>query len=177
MALLHAVIEQGVAPLTDPKGTQLDDLRKGHIMTGLGTWREGAISAFDRAIFSYFRRAGQQDASQGLQQEEDGTAAAMKVRGPLKAAKHINDAVKVVCEGLRAKISSLSMIPVGDISVENPLSDYGMDSLVAVEMRNWIARELDATVPVLELMANEPMHTLSGKVVAKSRLVNLSELD
>lgn len=177
MALMHVAIESGPASSSSHTGNEIEELTRHHIVTGLGTWREGAIGAFDRAIFSHFRRAGQRDAAEDSDPTDDGGAATMKVRAPLKAARRLEDALKLVREGLKAKISSLSMIPVNDISTENPLSYYGMDSLVAVEMRNWIARELDATVPVLELMANQPMHVLSGKVVAKSRLVTMSALE
>lgn len=50
--------------------------------------------------------------------------------------------------------------------------DYGMDSLVAVALRNWLLRELEAALPVLELMTNTPLKQLSVKIVRKSKLVD-----
>ncbi|KAI0009070.1 putative polyketide synthase [Xylariaceae sp. FL0662B] len=171
MALLHSAIL--AARPSSPSSSHIDELARGHIVTGLGTWREGAVAAFDRPIFSHFRRAGQSaDADDAGAGTEDAGANAMRVRGPLKSASNLTEAARIVCDGLVAKISSLSMIPVEDISTDRPLSEYGMDSLVAVEMRNWIAREMDASVPILELMANEPLRTLASKVLAKSRLVD-----
>ncbi|MBE3046962.1 acyl carrier protein, partial [Candidatus Bathyarchaeota archaeon] len=47
---------------------------------------------------------------------------------------------------------------------------YGMDSLVAVEMRNWLFKEMDITVPILELLANQSLTHLTSKLVEKSKL-------
>jgi hypothetical protein len=40
----------------------------------------------------------------------------------------------------------------------------GIDSLIAVEMRNWILREIGQTVAILELMANQPINKLATKM-------------
>lgn len=42
------------------------------------------------------------------------------------------------------------MLSLDDILPSKTLSQYGMDSLVAVEMRNWIFRKFSYTIPVLE---------------------------
>jgi hypothetical protein len=65
------------------------------------------------------------------------------------------------------KISSRSNIPVGKVSRENPTSDYGIDWLVAVEMRNWIVREIDSTMPILEFLANQILQQFSAKICAQ----------
>lgn len=52
-----------------------------------------------------------------------------------------------------------------------------MDSLAAFEMRNWILRELDAALPVLELMANISLQELSLKIARASKLVRTGILN
>ena len=69
------------------------------------------------------------------------------------------------------------MIPIEDISESRPMSEFGMDSLVAVEMRNWLLREMDATVPILELLANNPLKSLAMKIARRSRLVDPAILE
>ena len=95
-----------------------------------------------------------------------------QVRDLLREAPTLEDAATLVREAVIAKISSLSMIPVEDISETRPMSDFGMDSLVAVEMRNWLFREMDSTVPILELLANNPLSALAMKIAKRSKLVN-----
>jgi acyl carrier protein len=191
MALLHSAILASAAPLTASDAPRVNPLtgvglcedyegQEAHIVTGLGEWREGALGAFDRPIFSLFRRAGQMSAMRGemdgqgeITQAEAGVGSMMRVRGALQASKNQEDATKLVCDGLVAKVSSLTMTPVEEISTNQPLSSYGMDSLVAVEMRNWISKEMDAAVPILELMANIPLQVLASQVLSQSRLVDI----
>lgn len=46
-----------------------------------------------------------------------------------------------------------------------------MDSLKAVEVRNWIMRELKADISVFDLLSPTPLAKLAGFVVAKSAFV------
>ena len=95
-----------------------------------------------------------------------------RVRDLLREVTTIEDAAALVCEAVIGKISSLSMISVDEISEARPISEFGMDSLVAVEMRNWLFREMDATVPKLELLANNPLAALATKIAKRSKLVD-----
>jgi hypothetical protein len=52
---------------------------------------------------------------------------------------------------------------------------YGLDSLVAIEIRNWITRELDASLQVLELLTSSSITALAGLILKKSKLVTFRE--
>ena len=138
-------------------------------VTGLGSWSEARGSTFSGPMFSHFRRMAlrSKDGSSG----RDGDAKG-RVRDLLREVTTLEDAATLVCEAVIGKISSLSMIPVDEISEARPISEFGMDSLVAVEMRNWLFREMDATVPILELLANNPLAALATKIAKRSKLVN-----
>lgn len=138
-------------------------------VTGLGTWNEARGSTFSGPMFSHFRRMALE--SKGGSSGRDGDAKG-RVRDLLREVTTIEEAAALVCEAVIGKISSLSMIPVEDISEARPISEFGMDSLVAVEMRNWLFREMDATVPILELLANNPLTALATKIARRSKLVN-----
>ena len=47
------------------------------------------------------------------------------------------------------------------------LSTYGLDSLSAVELRNWIRMELGVEITVLEITSASSLTALCEKVVAK----------
>lgn len=102
--------------------------------------------------------------------DSDGSLAV--VRDVLQQTTSVDEVAEAVCTVLMAKISVLLMIPLEDIKASRSMSEYGMDSLVAVEMRNWLFREMDATVPILELLANESLLQLSAKIVKRSKLAN-----
>ena len=83
-----------------------------------------------------------------------------------------DDAVGIVCKALVGKLSSLLMIGREDVSVSKPVVAYGLDSLVAVELRNWITVDLEATVSLMELMNSPSIEALAGKIAGKSKLVS-----
>lgn len=50
-----------------------------------------------------------------------------------------------------------------------PLSNYGVDSLVAVELRNWVPQQLEIDISVLQIVSVRTLtalcETLLGKLV------------
>lgn len=61
--------------------------------------------------------------------------------------------VATVISSLMKKLSRALTVSEEDIDSRKPLSDYGVDSLMAVELRNWIRRDFSATVAVFDIMA------------------------
>ncbi|KAK3303121.1 polyketide synthase [Chaetomium strumarium] len=92
----------------------------------------------------------------------------------LKAAKTRAEAEDVVCRGLADKISSVLMMDAEEMDVTRSLSHYPLDSLVAIEIRNFITREFEANLQVLELLSSGSIQTLAKGVCAKSKLVPAS---
>ena len=62
-------------------------------------------------------------------------------------------------------------MPVEDINPVRAISSYGGDSLAAVELRNWFARSLDASVGVMEILSGKSIDALAREVVGRSKLV------
>lgn len=55
-----------------------------------------------------------------------------------------------------------------DVDIHAPLSTFGVDSLVAVEIRGWLKRELAADVAVFEILGGASLMSL-GMTVAGGR--------
>ena len=89
----------------------------------------------------------------------------------LKQSRTLEDATRVIYTGLIEQISSILMVPADDFNPSRPIVAYGLDSLVAIEIRNWIAREMEANVQVLELLASGSLTTLAQTIVTKSKLI------
>lgn len=141
------------------------------IITGLGTWNESSLGAFSAPMFSHFRReALRSELKKGVESVK------YRIRDSLRNVKSFTEARDIVCTAVTAKISSLSMIPVEEIQQNKPITDFGMDSLVAVELRNWLFKELDATMTILELLANVPFSSLLSNITKRSRLVDPSKM-
>lgn len=141
-------------------------------VTGLGAWKEGqSLGNFDRALFSHFRR--QYSSRDGNGSEEGSTAD--KLKDDLRACTTLEEAANVVCAGLIDNIASRLGTPAENINSSKALSDYSVDSLVAVEVRSWIAKEMGSTVPILELLASTSLLQLSEKIASRSTLVKVPE--
>jgi len=132
------------------------------MVTGLGQWREGeSLGNFDAPLFSHFRRKFE---NHGTASVLDNSVEAFKFE--LNAAKTIEQASIVICDAIGRKLASHLSIPVENINPSNPVSEYGVDSHVAVEMRNWISRSMNCTIPILEILAKSMMD-LSNKVASE----------
>ncbi|RYN74805.1 Compactin diketide synthase [Alternaria alternata] len=81
------------------------------------------------------------------------------------------EAVQLITAAIVQRLASLMMIPEADIDAGRPLSAYGVDSLVAVEVRNWVAREMAVEVSVFDVMQNVPMTQLAQNLAEKSKLL------
>ncbi|KAI0896241.1 acyl transferase domain-containing protein [Annulohypoxylon nitens] len=104
----------------------------------------------------------------------NGGAKAISYNAAVKAAKTLEEAEAVVCDGLVHKLAAVMMMELEDLDVTRSLSHYPLDSLVAIEIRNFITREFEATLQVLELLSSGSIQTLSKAVCVKSKLVNFS---
>ncbi|PQE28509.1 beta-ketoacyl synthase domain-containing protein [Rutstroemia sp. NJR-2017a WRK4] len=91
----------------------------------------------------------------------------------LKSAQSLEEAQDVVCKGLLHKLPSVLMLEAEDMDVTRSLSNYNLDSLVAIEVRNFIAREFEANLQVLELLSSGSIETLAKAICGKSKLVAL----
>lgn len=56
-------------------------------------------------------------------------------------------------QGIHNKIAQLLYIPAGEIDIATPINAYGIDSMIAAELRNWLQARLDMDVPLLTLLA------------------------
>lgn len=73
-------------------------------------------------------------------------SAKVSVKSQLSTAEGAEDAKSVVTEAVVAKIAEVTSLPVENVSPERSVSDLGVDSLVAVEFRSWMNKELDVTL-------------------------------
>ena len=61
-----------------------------------------------------------------------------------------------------------------NFNTSKAITDFGIDAVVAVELRNWIAREMDSMIPILSLLANQSLQQLLAEIGQKSRLVGVA---
>ncbi|KAF2490386.1 reducing type I polyketide synthase [Lophium mytilinum] len=80
------------------------------------------------------------------------------------------DAAHVVAQALVAKLQRTLAGLHGEVDMYKPVAAYGVDSLLAVELRSWIAKEFKAEVAMFEISGGASFATLSKLVVERSRM-------
>ena len=63
------------------------------------------------------------------------------------------------------------MIPEAEIDASLPTSEYGVDSLVAVELRNWLFAKAAAEMSIFDMLQSKSLNALAEKVATKSAYV------
>ncbi|KAF2186885.1 putative polyketide synthase [Zopfia rhizophila CBS 207.26] len=91
-----------------------------------------------------------------------------------KAAESLSEAEQVVCDGLVEKIAKTLGLELEEMDPKRNLSNYSLDSLTAIDVRNFITREFESTMQVLELLASGTIQTLAKAVCAKSKLLKFA---
>ena len=74
------------------------------------------------------------------------------------------DVINNIAQCIIWKTAVMTMMPAEDILAERPLSRYGMDSLAAVEMRNWFFRVGEVELKVEDILAAVSITKLAEKV-------------
>ena len=60
--------------------------------------------------------------------------------------------LSVILEAFKQKMVRLLALKVEDVHEEDTIAGHGVDSLVAVEIRNWLRKEVGANVTVFEIL-------------------------
>lgn len=81
------------------------------------------------------------------------------------------EATAAVQEAVVAKISDIFVLEKSDIDPGLPLSRYGVDSLVAVELRNWLVPNARIEMSIFDLMGSSSLTDLATSVVKRSKAV------
>ncbi|VUC33991.1 unnamed protein product [Clonostachys rosea] len=85
-------------------------------------------------------------------------------------AASLDDAAGAVNEALLRKLSTMLTLPREQLDPDTPLHTYGVDSLVAVELRNWFAKEVHAELAIFDILGGATTRTASTLAAVKSKL-------
>jgi len=72
-------------------------------------------------------------------------------RSSISKKKSLEEAAAIVSVALKKKFSQIIGLPVININIDATVDSYGVDSLVTVELRNWLAKEFAADVAVFDI--------------------------
>ena len=89
----------------------------------------------------------------------------------IAAAADIDEVHNIVATAMMVHFSTLVALERDKMSLDSPMKDFGLDSLIAIEMKNWISRTLKAAVQTSEIVDAADLRELVTMVTRRSSLV------
>nr|UPW35101.1 tetraketide synthase [Didymella macrostoma] len=154
------------------------EISSGQIITGISTkpgrhWTES--SWLQDARFATLRERARGGKVQ-FNSQGGGPDSKIGADQELSMATSLVEAIDVVGRAITAKLATMFLIAAESIIASKSLSEYGVDSLVAVELRNWLAAQLSSDVSVFDVMQSQSLTALATTVATKSARIDKSLL-
>lgn len=122
------------------------------------------------AHFAYLRQVDVKETGAG----DDDEVGESKDIGQFRLCRSMDEATEAAERILVAKIAKTLSVPVADIDTAKSVYTYGVDSLVAVELRNWLSMELSSDLSIFDLTSSAPITDVSRKIAGRSQLIPAS---
>ncbi len=89
----------------------------------------------------------------------------------LAASTTLDEAAGHVVDALARKLTDIFLLADGDVVPSKSLGEFGVDSLVAVELRNMVGLRAGAEMSIFEIMQSASVGELARGVAVRSRFV------
>lgn len=130
---------------------------KAQVVTGLGALEQGRdVYWTQKPLFSILRQQNRSKTNPGS--SKNGVAEGL--RSQLAAASQSSEAVTLILGALKGKLAKTLHISEEDVDEEKAIHSFGVDSLVALEIRYWFEKEVGVQVSVLEIMGSAKLGNL-----------------
>ena len=143
-------------------------LTDGHsqVLIGLGKGRGSgldAMSIFNQPMFSHLRTC-EEVLKPGATDDKE----VQDFKGSFLASTSLVESGAIVTQALIKKLSKSFPTLETNVDARKPLHSYGVDSLLAVELRNWLSREFSADIPVFEILGGSTFTSVGFTVAERS---------
>lgn len=153
-----------VAISTNPEDVQ--------IVTGLKTPADLRVRGVDEPSWmlqSMFKHLYQlQGSSLSANANASSSSNAVDLPLAMSTAPSLQAAAEIISGELAKRLGKILSIPVETFDLDRPIHTYGLDSLVAVELRNWFAKTLKADVAVFEIVGGATFTEIGVVAAGKS---------
>ncbi|KAK2011526.1 beta-ketoacyl synthase domain-containing protein [Colletotrichum eremochloae] len=104
----------------------------------------------------------------GEQKKEDAT----DIGKLLQQATTPKEIESIVVDGIRQRFAMFIAAPVEDVSPDVSMDSFGLDSLVAIELKNFLVRTFQTTLQTSEVLDAPNIMTLAKVIILRSKLVS-----
>ena len=137
----------------------------------MGFDRESIVYMPDRTFWTpMFETLPRNESGDG---DDNGDATSKRdIEGLLRGATTMDEAVNAIAQATVEKFAVFLNIPVEDLSIHQAPASIGLDSLVSIELKNWMVRAFKATLQATELMGAPSILHLAGTLAMRSKFVS-----
>ncbi|MCJ1395325.1 hypothetical protein MMC18_008209 [Xylographa bjoerkii] len=122
---------------------------------------------FDDPKFAIMAKIGQAERDRSAESGNKPVSLQEKMAG----VTSLPEAVSVVTDAVVTKVARSLQTSSSEIDPGRPLHSYGVDSLVAIEMRNWMFKDLKSNVSLFDVLSAVPISVLAEKIAMNSKLL------
>ncbi|KAK0748473.1 hypothetical protein B0T21DRAFT_420395 [Apiosordaria backusii] len=156
--------------------------KEADLVTGLGLWdlsdpdQSRRPNWFNLPRMSHFLVEGRVSSEKGqMGTDADSSADQDSLMGTIASAPP-GTALDVLESALGRKLQHTLQIPLEQkIDPLSPLLSLGLDSLVAIQLRTWISKELGVNIPALKILDSPSIRELSAEILRHMNLVTSAE--
>lgn len=142
------------------------------VMVGINTAGGPSDAFLARELrFSALRYAKSANNSNGASKNSSGAA---NLASKLSSTESLNEAATMVMQALVKKLVDIFMISAEEVLASKSMADFGVDSLIAVELRNMLALQAGSEVSIFDIMQSPSLAVLCDKVASTSSYVSVS---
>ena len=138
------------------------------VVIGLGTGGGTGLDAVDLGKYPIFRHMAVEGMKNGAGLGSGGEES-INYAELIAGSPTLVDAATIIVDALVKRLSrSLSSMEGVEVDVHKPLHTYGVDSLLAIELRKWIAKEFKADIAVFEVVGGSTFSALGVLAAGRS---------
>jgi NAD(P)-dependent dehydrogenase (short-subunit alcohol dehydrogenase family) len=100
---------------------------------------------------------------------QDGENTSASLATQLAEANDPQEGAGLIGAAIAEKLADIFMTPVAEIDLSKPPAHFGVDSLIAVELRNMLALQAAADISIFNILQTTSLNALAGLVAEKSR--------
>ncbi|KAF2228632.1 hypothetical protein EV356DRAFT_457374, partial [Viridothelium virens] len=77
----------------------------------------------------------------------------------------------LVAKALASRLAAVFSVSVEDVDLDIAVAVHGVDSLVAVELRNWLTLTIKAKLSIFDILQSPQLRDFAKLVIEKSALL------
>ncbi|RDW94182.1 type I polyketide synthase [Aspergillus mulundensis] len=132
-----------------------------------GSWDADTHTWLARPAFRHFALS---HASSGQENGADQNGS-NNLSAELASATSPEEAAATMTQLLVAKLAKVLGVGKEEFDTSKPMHAYGVDSLVAVEMRNWFAKEVKADMPIFDMLGGATIEGVAVLAATRSKVM------